>query len=66
MRITLNFYGNRQPDILLNAETDAEKAILAFVNEDANRRWRPHCSPGYRAGGIESVRLIVDEPKDEE
>lgn len=61
MLITLRFHSDRQPSIEIIAETDAEKAILAFVAESKKYRWK--CSHGfdYRAGGLDRVVLEVEK-----
>lgn len=58
MKTVLAFPGSGEPSITLLAETEAEKAILAFLAENQTRRWRSSPAYPYRAGGISQITLI--------
>lgn len=61
MRMTLNFSGGGKATIDLRAETDAEKAMLAFLAEGKQKRWAAFLSYNYRAGGCEQIQLVEQE-----
>jgi hypothetical protein len=54
--VGLRFYNNSE-SIELIAETDAEKALLGFVAEDQQRRWKVSSGFNYRPAGVERVVL---------
>lgn len=62
MRITLRFPGQAEASIQLSAETDAERAILAFLAEGGEKRWIASPAYSYRAGGIADLTLVVEQP----
>lgn len=57
MKTALRFPSNGEPSVEIVAETDAERAILAFLAEGLDRRWQ--CAPHYhyRPGGVERIAL---------
>ncbi len=57
MKTVLRFNGNGKQQIELVAETDAEKAILAFLSDGYDKRWEASPRYTYRAGGVDSVTL---------
>ena len=66
MKMTLHIYGDHGPSVSFVAETDAEKAILAFITECPERRWKSDPSHNQRVGGVAHADLFVDptsEPK---
>jgi len=61
MILGLRFYNDGE-SIELIAETEAEKALLGFVAEDQQRRWKVSSGFNYRPVGVERVVLerVVD------
>lgn len=59
MIVGLRFYGGTE-SIELIAETEAEKALLGFVVEGKERRWKVSIGFNYRPGGVERVVLERD------
>lgn len=57
MKITLEFSSDSRAVLRMVAETDAEKAILAFLIEDG-RTWAAGPNLGYRPYATEEVRLF--------
>jgi hypothetical protein len=68
--IALTFHGDSEPSITLMGQTDRERAILAFLTEGHERRWKSSPHFGYRPGSVDRVDLVVDpeslreKPKD--
>lgn len=65
MRIALRFHGKAQPSVEFGAETDAEKAILSFLAEGYDRRWKAAPQYSYRPGGLADLTLMVELLADE-
>lgn len=60
MNIELKFSGKEQPSIQLQGETEAERAILGFLAEGRDRRWKAHPVFDYRPGGVAALDLYVE------
>lgn len=66
MKITLRFHGNATSSVSFEAETDAEKAILAFLAENPERRWQADPSHSFRPGGVAHLDLWTPPIKTDE
>lgn len=64
MIVTLRFHGEGKQTIEIIAQSDAEKAILAFMAENSQRKWKVARPYSYRPGAVNAVELV--ELPDEE
>jgi len=66
MRVCLMFEGDTSVAVELLAESDAEQAVLGFVAENRERRWRSSPSYPYRVGGVSRLRLEIEPTPEQE
>lgn len=64
MKTGLHFSGDGTATVYLKAETPGEEAILAFMCEGPERRWKARPSFDHRPSGVEGLMLerVKDTP----